>query len=74
MKGQRVPVVRSTFSPGQVRERTARVVAVDRDPETPERPLHVLVPAGIVALAALLPTSRCPAPGLLELELGRLPG
>ncbi len=53
-KRQRAPVVRSTFSPARVRERTASVVAVHRDTETPERPLFVLIPAGIVALGAFV--------------------
>jgi hypothetical protein len=52
MKGERLPVVRSTFAPTAIRARTADVVAVDRNPEIPKRPLHVLIPAGIVALVA----------------------
>jgi hypothetical protein len=52
MKGQRAPFVRSTFSPDRIRERTAGVASAHRDPETPERPLYVLIPAGIAALGA----------------------
>ncbi len=43
----------SEYRARQVRAKTSEVVAYNRDEEKPGKPLHILIPGGLVALAAL---------------------